>query len=51
MSRKHFIAMAKEINAMQDRRSARLVAEAFAAVASAVNPRFDFARFYTACGV
>ena len=51
MTRKHFIAMAKEINSMQDRRSARIAAEAFAAVASAVNPRFDFNRFYTACGV
>lgn len=51
MSRKHFVAMAKEINAMQDRRSARIAAEAFATVAAAVNPRFNFARFYSACNV
>ena len=51
MTRKHFIAMAKEISEMQDRKSARIVAEAFAQVASSANPRFDFGRFYTACGV
>lgn len=51
MTRKHFIAMACEINEMPDRKAARIVAEAFAQVASAVNPRFDFNRFYTACGV
>ena len=51
MTRKHFIAMAREISEMQDRKSARIAAEAFAAVASAINPRFNFARFYTACGV
>ena len=51
MSRKHFVAMAKQIKEMQDRQSARIAAEAFASVASAVNPRFDFNRFYTACGV
>ena len=51
MSRKHFVAMAKEIADMQDRKSARIAAEAFAHVAAAVNPRFDFNRFYSACGV
>lgn len=51
MTRKHFKAMALEISQMQDRKSARVAAEAFAAVASAVNPRFNFSRFYTACGV
>ena len=51
MTRKHFIAMAREISEMQDRKAARIVAEAFAQVARAVNPRFDFGRFYTACGV
>ena len=51
MTRKHFIAMAREISEMQDRKSARIAAEAFAAVASAINPRFNFSRFYTACGV
>ena len=45
MTRKHFIAMAKEISQMPDRKSARIAAEAFAQVAYAVNPRFDFNRF------
>jgi hypothetical protein len=51
MTRKHFVAMAKEIAEMPDRKSARIAAEAFALVARAVNPRFNFDRFYTACGV
>lgn len=51
MTRKHFIAMAREISQMPDRSSARIAAEAFAQVARAVNPRFDFGRFYAACGV
>lgn len=51
MSRKHFIAMAREIAQMPDRKSARIAAEAFAHVAHAVNPRFDYSRFYAACGV
>jgi hypothetical protein len=51
MTRKHFIAMAKEIAQMEDRKSARIAAEAFAQVARAVNSRFNFDRFYTACGV
>jgi hypothetical protein len=51
MTKKHFIAMAKEIAQMSDRKSARVAAEAFAQVAQTVNPRFDQARFLTACGV
>ena len=51
MTRKHFIAMAREIAQMPDRKSARVAAEAFAQVAYAVNPRFNFNRFYTACGI
>jgi len=51
MTRKHFVAMAKEIAQMPDRKSARTVAEAFAQVARSVNSRFDLNRFYTACGV
>ena len=43
--------MAKEISQMPDRKSAKIAAEAFAQVARSVNPRFDFNRFYTACGV
>lgn len=51
MTRKHFIAMAQEISQMSDRKAAKVVAEAFAQVAVTVNPRFNFNRFYTACGV
>jgi hypothetical protein len=51
MTRKHFVAMAKEIAQMPDRKSAKIAAEAFAQVARSVNPRFDFGRFFTACGV
>jgi hypothetical protein len=51
MTRKHFIAMAKEIAQMADRKSARVAAEAFAQVARSVNSRFDTNRFLTACGV
>ena len=51
MTRKHFIAMAREISQMPDRKSAKIAAEAFAQVARSVNPRFDFDRFFTACGV
>ena len=51
MTRKHFIAMAREIAEMSDRKSARTVAEAFAQVARSTNSRFDTQRFLTACGV
>jgi len=51
MTRKHFVAMAQEIAQMPDRESARIAAEAFAAVARTVNSRFDTERFLTACGV
>ena len=51
MTRKHFIAMAREIAQMSDRKSARIAAEAFAQVARSVNSRFNTERFLTACGV
>jgi hypothetical protein len=51
MTKKHFIAMAREISQMPDRKSARITAEAFCKVAQTTNPRFDQARFLTACGV
>lgn len=51
MSRKHFVAMAKEISSMPDRNAARITAESFARVAQAANPRFNLNRFLTACGV
>jgi hypothetical protein len=51
MTKKHFIAMAREIAQMSDRKSARIAAEAFAQVARSVNSRFNTERFLTACGV
>jgi hypothetical protein len=51
MTKKHFIAMAKEISQMPDRKSARITAEAFCKVAQTTNLRFDQARFLEACGV
>jgi hypothetical protein len=51
MTKKHFIAMAKEISQMSDRKSARITAEAFCKVAQTTNPRFSPARFLEACGV
>ena len=51
MTKKHFIAMAKEISQMTDRKSARITAEAFCKVAQTTNPRFNPARFLEACGV
>jgi len=51
MTKKHFIAMAKEISQMTDRTSARITAEAFCKVAQSVNSRFDQAKFLEACKV
>ena len=51
MSKRHFVAMAREISSMPDRTAARSVAESFARVAQGANPRFDLNRFLIACGV
>jgi hypothetical protein len=51
MTKKHFIAMAREISQMPDRQSARITAEAFCRVAQTANSRFNPARFLEACGV
>ena len=51
MSKKHFIAMAKEISSMPNKAQALATAIAFCRVAQCHNPRFDQARFLTACGV
>lgn len=51
MSRKHFVAMAKEISLMPNKAQALATAIAFCKVASQSNPRFDQARFLDACGV
>jgi hypothetical protein len=51
MTKKHFIAMAKEISQMPNMADRLKVAIAFCRVAASTNPRFDQARFLTACGV
>lgn len=51
MTRKHFVAMAKEIAQMPNRADALTVAIAFCKVAAMTNPRFDQAKFLDACGV
>ena len=51
MTKKHFIAMAKEISQITDRNSARITAIAFCKVALSTNPRFNQAKFLDACGV
>ena len=51
MTKKHFIAMSKEISQMSDRAEARIIAVVVCKVAQTTNPRFDQARFLEACGV
>jgi hypothetical protein len=51
MTKKHFVAMAKEISQMPDMAQRLTVAIAFCKVAASANPRFDQAKFLDACGV
>ena len=51
MSRKHFVAMAREISQMPIMSERLAAAIAFCRVAQAANPRFNQARFLDACGV
>jgi hypothetical protein len=51
MTRKHFIAMAKEISQMPNMAHRLASAIAFCKVAQTTNPRFDQARFLDACKV
>jgi len=51
MTKKHFIAMAREISQMPVLSERLTVAIAFCKVARAANPRFDQARFLDACKV
>ena len=51
MTRKHFIAMAKEISQEPTMAIRLQMAINFCKVAKMTNPRFDQARFLTACGV
>lgn len=51
MSRKHFVAFANEIKAMENRAHALSAAEVVANVSRTANTNFDTNRFMTACGL
>ena len=51
MTKKDFIRIAAEINAIADMDERKKAAGIFAAIAKTSNPRFDIYRFLNACGV
>lgn len=51
MSKKHFIALAREISYITDETARKLAAMAVANAAAQSNDRFDRSRFYAACGI
>ena len=51
MTKRHFIALAREISEIQDYAARCLAADAVARAAAQFNPNFDRARFLAACGV
>lgn len=51
MTKKHFEALAKHIRMILDPHARLNAAIAVAAACQKANPRFDFERFYVACGV
>jgi hypothetical protein len=51
MSRKHFEALSKYIRGIMDPHSRLQAAVAVASACIETNPRFDFNKFYKACGV
>ena len=51
MTRKHFILIAKAIHSITDLETRAKFAREMAAECAKTNPRFDRARFLTACGV
>lgn len=51
MTKKNFIACAKDIAALANRKNAKIHAEFMAAQFAKMNPRFDKSRFFAACGV
>jgi hypothetical protein len=51
MSRKHFIALAREISYISPISARKLAALAVANAAARDNCNFDRGRFYTACGI
>lgn len=51
MTKKHFIATAKIIAGMKNKEAQRIMADHWAKEFAKVNPRFDRARFFQACGL
>jgi len=51
MTRKQFKIIAAEVAAISDLTERKAMAERMAVMCKATNARFDFARFYAACGV
>ena len=51
MTRKHFVAMAREIKEISNMEARLQAAIAFCKVARATNNKFDQAKFLTACEV
>ncbi len=51
MTKKHFIATAKDIAALANRKNAKVHAKFMASQFAKMNPRFDKSRFLTACNV
>jgi len=51
MSKKHYVRIAKVIAALEDRATAKIIAEELASMFKADNGNFSFDTFYTACGV
>jgi hypothetical protein len=51
MSRKHFQALADEIRFISDLTARKIAAQAVASACAQCNNRFDYGRFYSACGV
>ena len=51
MSRKHFVALAKYINAIMDPHARLQAACAVASACVEANPQFDTQKFYKACNV
>lgn len=50
MSRKDFVALAAEIALIVDADARRAAAYAVATACQKLNPRFNFVKFYEACG-
>jgi len=50
MTRKHFKMIADEIAKIEDKQHRAKFAGAFATIFKQINPKFDFNKFYVACG-